>query len=354
MSLYRDARALETGRGRIPNQLPHRDAELGEISNALGVIESGGDPRPIRITGPSGVGKTTIARFAVQRLQKQHPTVREAFVDVMDSQTTTAVLYRILSDLDRSRGVSHRAPPSRLMEELTRVTDTDETWIIILDEVSRLNPDAHHLLRKLPTLPSIGVILVDQGLDALFAELDPSTTNRYHQTPEITLDLYTNTELTDILSARAQAAFADTDRIDEEAFGLIAELAEGDARTAINSLYSAAEHVRDTGERITVATVRNTAEKARKVTAENAYRSVDTAHRTVVRIVLDEPGLTGPDLYERSQAELGSSMSRRTHQRWVAYLIEKDLIEKHGETKGATYHPTDIAVALSNTVIPVI
>mgnify|MGYP006273173525 CR=1 FL=1 len=354
MSLYRDARALDTGHGRLPNTMPHRDAELGEISNALGVVESGGDPRPIRITGPSGVGKTTLARFAVERLKKQHPNVSEAFVDVMDSQTATTVLYQILLQLGRSSGVGFRDPAPVLFEELSRVAEGDETCIIILDEVSRLDPDAHYLLRKLPNLPSVGVILVGQGLDSLFAELDPGITSRYHRTPELSLDSYSVNELADILSARARAAFADTDRIDEDAIELMAEVAEGDARTAINTLRSAAEHIRGEGDEITVATVHQVAAEAREMTARDAYQSVDTDHRTVVRIVLNEPGLTGPQLHTRTQSELDREMSARTHQRWVAYLTEKGLIEKHGKTKGATYHPTDVAAALSERIIPVI
>ena len=334
--------------------MPHRDAELGEMANALGVVESGGNPRPIRISGPSGVGKTTLARFAVERLKKQHPNVREAFVDVMDSQTATTILYQILSRLGRSRNVGFRDPAPVLFEELSRVADGDETCIIILDEVSRLDPDAHYLLRKLPNLPSVGVILVGHDLDTLFAELDPTITSRYHRTPELSLDAYTTDELADILSARAQAAFADTSRIDDDAIALMAEVVDGDARRGINTLRSAAEHVRGTGGRITAETVRDVADEARELTARDAYESVDTEHRTVVRLVLDEPGLTGPELHERTEAELDRSMSARTHQRWVAYLIQKNLIEKRGETKGATYHPTPVATALSESVIPVI
>jgi Cdc6-like AAA superfamily ATPase len=59
---------LET---QLPDRMPHRNAEIYELSHALGPIEYGGSPDNARIVGPSSSGKTTLAQFILRRYEQE-------------------------------------------------------------------------------------------------------------------------------------------------------------------------------------------------------------------------------------------------------------------------------------------
>lgn len=71
--MIEDARVLREA--FVPSEVVHRDAEVNALSQSLDPVIDGEAADPVLITGPSGVGKTTITKFVVDHL---HESVLDA------------------------------------------------------------------------------------------------------------------------------------------------------------------------------------------------------------------------------------------------------------------------------------
>lgn len=67
-SVFANAIALDPD--HVPETLQHRDGELEELRAALQPIADGFRPENAMLYGPSGTGKTTMAKRVVKSLEK--------------------------------------------------------------------------------------------------------------------------------------------------------------------------------------------------------------------------------------------------------------------------------------------
>ena len=91
-----DARALRPD--YVPRDLYHREGQIDHLSSKLD------DARMHRgdhvfIFGPSGTGKTTIAKYTLSQLEREDLGVRWAYVNGMSDNTTAAVMHTIVRDV---------------------------------------------------------------------------------------------------------------------------------------------------------------------------------------------------------------------------------------------------------------
>jgi len=54
------------------------------------------------ITGPSGAGKTTIAKYIVRQLEQEVLGIRWGYVNVISNNSKTSVLYSLVRDAGRA------------------------------------------------------------------------------------------------------------------------------------------------------------------------------------------------------------------------------------------------------------
>jgi len=80
----------------VPSEVVHRHDEVNLLSETLEPLLSDGRPDPSFLFGPTGVGKTCIARYTLAQLREQEPAVRVAYVNCWQEYTRFRVLYRIL------------------------------------------------------------------------------------------------------------------------------------------------------------------------------------------------------------------------------------------------------------------
>ena len=66
--MIQDARVLQPE--FIPTEVAHRDAEVNHLSRTLDPLTDDEPPETPLLLGPSGTGKTCIARFTVDRLRE--------------------------------------------------------------------------------------------------------------------------------------------------------------------------------------------------------------------------------------------------------------------------------------------
>ena len=64
--MIQDARVLQDD--HLPREIVHRHEEMNQIAGALEPVVDGDTPQDTLLTGPSGAGKTCIARATLNEL----------------------------------------------------------------------------------------------------------------------------------------------------------------------------------------------------------------------------------------------------------------------------------------------
>jgi Cdc6-like AAA superfamily ATPase len=91
-----DARALRPD--TVPQDLHHRDGQIDHLSSVLAPSQLS-YAEDVCIFGPSGTGKTTIAKYTLGQLEREDLGVRWAYVNGMSDNTTAAVMHTIVRDV---------------------------------------------------------------------------------------------------------------------------------------------------------------------------------------------------------------------------------------------------------------
>ena len=92
-----DARVLQPE--FVPQDVVHRDGEINHLTSTLKPIMDGEGAEPSFLYGPSGTGKTCIARYALERLRETIIDVETQYVNCWDDHSRYTVLYRLLVSL---------------------------------------------------------------------------------------------------------------------------------------------------------------------------------------------------------------------------------------------------------------
>lgn len=121
----------------VPNDVKHRPAEVSHLADTLRPITNNNRPEPSFLYGPSGAGKTCIARYTVSQLREAVVEVNTQYVNCWENHTRFKTLYRILEGVGDTYDVHRRSTPTD--ELLERLRDYDGPhYVVILDEVDQL------------------------------------------------------------------------------------------------------------------------------------------------------------------------------------------------------------------------
>lgn len=180
---------------------------LGEGKVLLRLIESDHLPSMI-FWGPPGVGKTTLARIIATH-SKAH------FID----------FSAVTSGIKEIRSVMNQAESARRMGERT---------ILFIDEIHRFNKAQQDAF--LPYVEKGSIVLIGATTENPSFEINSALLSRCKV---FVLHSLNEAEIADLLkhALKSPQGFANFDiTIDEEALHMIAGFANGDARTALNTL----------------------------------------------------------------------------------------------------------------------
>ncbi|MEZ3117299.1 Cdc6/Cdc18 family protein [Halobaculum sp. MBLA0147] len=222
--------------GFVPNDSIHRNREVNALSRSLDPLTRGRATDPVLLTGPSGVGKTTFARFAVDQLQATVPEVRAVHVNCWESHTRRAALFDALESLQLATDL-HRTSTSH-DELLDRLADVDAPVVLILDEVDQL--DDASVVYDCYATAGVTTILITNDEGELLHGMDSRVRSRLQTADHIHFDAYTSRQLADILQARVDHGLV-ADAISEAQLLEISDAAAGDARVALSILRTAAQ-----------------------------------------------------------------------------------------------------------------
>lgn len=332
--MIEDARVLHEE--FIPKEVGHRDREMNALSRALHPVTRNEPAETAFLFGPSGAGKTCLARFALDRLREAVIDLNYQYVNCWRDYTRFRALYRILEGVGSTIDVHRQSTPTD--ELLARLDAYDgPEYVVILDEVDQLGDES--LLYDLYRTRGVSMVLIANEEEGFFARLDDRLASRLHASRRIRFERYDLDELVSILTDRVRWGLA-ADAIDEEGLRLIADAAAGDARVAISVLRSAARRAeqRD-GDRIDVETIREAIPEGRSAVTQKNLDQLTPHQRTLYDIVDEHGALTPGELYERYAARVENPRTDRTVRNHLSKLAHYNLIVAEGENRGRTYRP---------------
>lgn len=230
--MLRDATVFEDE--HLPREIVGRNSQMNEVTDALTPVEDGSRAENCFLFGPSGAGKTTVARAAVRELRREVLDVPTAYVNCWKDYTRRSVLERAANDL-ADAAVPKNAPARELIDTLQ--TGLDSPSVIILDEVDQLqDPDTLYDLHSVPGLAWI--CIANREVD-LLARLDERVHSRVSVGYRVQFDRYTVETVTEILERRTTQGL-EAGAVERGTLERIAECVDGDARQAITALRVAA------------------------------------------------------------------------------------------------------------------
>ncbi|WP_311173962.1 Cdc6/Cdc18 family protein [Halobellus ordinarius] len=333
--MIRDARVLRAG--FVPREVEHRDAEVNHLSSVLEPITNGEPADTAVVTGPSGAGKTCIAKFVIERLREEVLDVEATYVNCWRNYTRFRTLYTILDDLGGTIDIHRQSTPHD--ELVDRLQQYEGRTVVILDEADQLEDPG--LIYDLHSLPQFAIICIANNEEELFSRVDDRLVSRLRASEHVRMEKYHNEQLFDILQARVRWGL-EPDAITDEQLYRIADAAAGDARLAIGILRTAASTAdRENRDRITDEMLFDAAEDSRARIRQKSLDSL-TPHQRVVYDVLDEHGPLSPgEIHERYAEVVEDPRTKRTVRTYLAKMEQYNLLTAEGTSRDREYALVD-------------
>lgn len=301
-NIFRNKDAL--GESYQPDQIEERDEEIEEYMDALQPVVDGWEPNNIFLYGNTGVGKTAVTDYLLDRLQDDVAEYDDVDLSVISLNCKTLnssyqVAVELVNELRPAGGeISSTGYPQqtvfkKLYEELEAIGGT---ILIVLDEVDSIG-DRDELLYELPrarannNLDSTKVGVIGISNDFKFREqLDPRVQDTLCER-ELQFPPYDAPELENILESRTEIAITEG-AVEQGVLNFCAALAardSGSARQALDLLRLAGEIAEnreaDLIERDHVEAARSRLEQER---VEEGMRGLTTHGRLVLLAVISK------------------------------------------------------------------
>ncbi|NKE37308.1 AAA family ATPase [Natronococcus sp. JC468] len=274
VELIKNADVLEED--YTPDEILCRDDVLQQYTSVLKPIYKGRPPQNAFLYGDTGVGKTAATKYLRENLERdikrkndQLPEDEQIALNVVwincenfttgdhktsSYQVAVGVVNRLREKGNRITGTGY-APQDVYDIMYEELDNLEGTVLVILDEVDKIGND-DTLLYELPRSRDIGYVenvrvgVIGISNDYTFRKnLSPKVKDSLCET-EIKFPAYNATELSDILSARAERALYDS-AYTAETISLCSALAyqeaSGSARRAIRLLRRSAEIAEENG-----------------------------------------------------------------------------------------------------------
>ncbi|AQL44930.1 hypothetical protein BV210_19030 (plasmid) [Halorientalis sp. IM1011] len=320
----------------LPKEIVHRHEAVNQMSKALEPVLEDDRPQDTFLVGPSGAGKTCIARYTVDQLQEQVLDIKSHYIDCWQHSNRFRVLYKILEGVKTSYDI-HRSTPED--EMIARIQSVDSPYLLILDEVDQL--DDMEVLRKLYPMPHITMVLIANRREEVLSTLDERLQSRLRSSVTIRFDRYTQAELVSLLDDRITWGLA-PDTITTDQVHRIADVAAGNARDAISILRSAARNADHEGaSEIRDSDISSAIPAAREELHEQNLKKLNEDQHAVYDILTDEGELPPNEIYDLYADRVSEPKTKRTVRTYLRKLEDYDLVRATGNGPNRTYEARD-------------
>ncbi|OYT27342.1 MAG: cell division control protein Cdc6 [Candidatus Altiarchaeales archaeon ex4484_96] len=257
----------------VPDELPHREAEIRNITRSIAPVLRNEKPSNLFIYGKTGTGKTCAVKYVMRKLkefagnQEKNPkgtVVKTVYMNCKVRDTKYKVLLKILEDeklndselentplLDRPHKSLKGMDPGDLYDRLFNVVDSNKiNLIVVLDEIDMIKKGFDDLIYILTRINdelkhgTVSIIGLTNDMKAL-RRMDPRSRSTLCQEERV-FKPYNAVQLKTILQQRIEQGFQE-DVVESSVTALIAAFAaqDGDARYALKLLSKSGEIARD-------------------------------------------------------------------------------------------------------------
>jgi orc1/cdc6 family replication initiation protein len=330
VAVIRNARVLQED--FLPKEVVHRHRQMNRIAAALEPVVEGDRPQHAFLTGPSGAGKTCIARYSLDRLSEQLLAVDTHYVDCWQHANRFRALYKVLEGVGTTYDV-HRSTPHD--EMLGRLEALEEPYVVVLDEVDQL--EDKHLLRELYAVPAITMVLVANREADVVATLDERLQSRLRSSEHVRFPAYTDDELVTILADRVGWGL-EPDCVTDDQLRTIATAAAGNARDAIGILRSAARRAEREGrERVTDDLLSAAIPEGRAAVRRKDVDRLNPHQRALYDLLADAGEIAPGALYDRYEESVDDPRTQRTCRTYLSKLERYNLVRAEGRGRSRVY-----------------
>lgn len=327
-----DARVLQTE--FVPREVRNRSNKIDILTNALEPVTEGDSGETTMIFGPSGVGKTCIARFTVEKLRENAIDIQTKYVNAWEDHSRFKLLYRILEGINRTLDIHRQSTPTD--ELIDRIRNYNEKqYVVIIDEVDQLEDKS--VLYDLYHASNLTMILIGNREEELFNGLDDRLASRLTSCSRIQFGFYSLEEIEAILWDRVKWGL-EPDVIEEEQLAQIANAAAGDARKAIGILRQAAKEAhRSQHERITSELIAGAIPEAKTEIKKKSLDKLTQDQRLLYEIIDEQESVKPGELYAEYEQRASDPVSERMVRNHLNKLQHYNLIQANGATRSRTY-----------------
>ncbi len=234
----------------IPNILPYRDKQIGEISGILANALRGKKPNNLFIYGKTGIGKTSVTKFVLKQMHdysdKNDCLTASTYVNCRNHPSKYKVLLKCCKAFFPQQSFLGFSSGFVFEKLVDFVKETKKEVILVLDEIDKVKDVddlVYSVTRANDELESGSLTILGISNNLLFKDkLDPRTKSSLCE-EEMVFPPYNADELKEILTQRISQAFNEN-VVEEGAISLAAALAaqeSGDARTAVMLMLKAGE-----------------------------------------------------------------------------------------------------------------
>jgi len=330
--MIEDARVLQEE--FIPGEIKHRDAETSHLSDALNPLTRGERGETAFLYGPSGAGKTCVAKFTVNQLRENALDIDHQYVNCWEDYSRFKALYRLLDGIGKTIDIHRQSTPKDVLLERLREY-SDSQYVAILDEVDQLEDKG--LLYDLYRIQNLTMVLVANREEDVFGALDARLNSRLSSCTRIRFRPYHDEELVAILKDRVRWGLRN-DAIDQERLELIADAAAGDARAAIGILRNAARTAnRDGLAEIPTEVIEKVVPETKSEIQQKNVEKLNEDQKVLYDIITTAGEISPSELYSQYTNRVSTPKTKRMMRNYLAKLEHYNLIKSHGATRGRVY-----------------
>ncbi len=310
----------------IPPHIPAREPHINELTFCLRPAAQNKKPTHAWLYGPPGTGKTLIAKYILKKIEKD-AGVSGVYINCWEQNSYYSVLDKLVREL-RILG-AEKLNTSFKLERLERFLGKTP-FVIVLDEIDLPKKNERDsIVYNLCNIGNVGIVFAFNSRNVLFS-MDERIKSRLNA-KQIEFNPYTQDDLTYILSRRAEFALHPKSW-DEKTVKHIAELADGDARVAIQTLKNAAYNAEsDTSGKIRKCHIAKSYNSVRDLKKTYLLNKLTSHHRMLFETVRERKEIHSGDLWKAYVTKCRkinkNPIALRTFSEYMNKLIELDLVQ---------------------------